>query len=113
MHEMSLAEGVVRLIEETALAERFERVRTVWLEIGRLASVEPEAIHFCFDAVTRGTCAEGARLEIVVPPGSAYCLQCDAKVEVAALAEACPQCGGYRLQVTGGTEMRLIELEVD
>jgi hydrogenase nickel incorporation protein HypA/HybF len=25
----------------------------------------------------------------------------------------CPRCGGYRVQVTGGTEMRVKELEIE
>jgi hydrogenase nickel incorporation protein HypA/HybF len=26
---------------------------------------------------------------------------------------ACPQCGGYQMQATGGTEMRVKEIEID
>ena len=70
MHELSLAEGVLDLIEETARREGFSRVHGVWLEIGRQSAVEPEAMRFCFDAVVRGTLAEGARLEIDVTDGT-------------------------------------------
>ncbi|MCG7980654.1 MAG: hydrogenase maturation nickel metallochaperone HypA, partial [Candidatus Thiodiazotropha endolucinida] len=31
----------------------------------------------------------------------------------AARYEACPECGSYQLQVTGGDEMRIKELEVE
>jgi hydrogenase nickel incorporation protein HypA/HybF len=113
MHEMSLAEGIVQLIEDAARTQGFAQVRAVWLEIGRLSSVEPEALRFSFDAVTRGTLADGARLEIVYVPGSAWCLKCSRSVDLPALYEACPHCGGYQVQVTGGTEMRVKELEVD
>ena len=41
MHEMSLAEGVLQLVEETAQRENAQRVKLVVLEIGRLSSVEP------------------------------------------------------------------------
>ena len=40
MHEMSLAEGIVQLIEDAARDQGFASVRAVWLEIGRLSSVE-------------------------------------------------------------------------
>src|SRR5512147_542461 len=63
MHEMSLAEGVLQIIEDAAQAQQFGRVTTVWLEIGQLAGVEVEAMRFCFDAVTRDTIADGAKLE--------------------------------------------------
>jgi hydrogenase nickel insertion protein HypA len=62
---MSLAEGVLQLIEDAARQQAFAKVQTVWLEIGQLSGVEPEAMAFCFDAVTRGSIAQGARLEII------------------------------------------------
>ena len=57
MHEMSLAEGVLQLVEETAMRENAQRVKLVVLEIGRLSSVEPEALRFCFEAVVDGKVA--------------------------------------------------------
>jgi len=113
MHEISLAEGVLQLIEDSALRQKFSKVTTVWLEIGQLAAVEVEAMRFCFDAVARGSVAEGAQLEIVATPGAGQCLQCAATVALSEAFAACPQCGGYQVQVTGGTEMRVKELEVE
>lgn len=113
MHEMSLAEGVLQLIEDAAAREGFSRVRTLWVEIGGLSGVEPEALAFCFDAVTRGSLAEGARLEIVHVPGSGHCYECGRDTELSAVYDACSHCGALPVHVTGGTEMRVKELEVD
>lgn len=113
MHEMSLAESVLQLIEDSAKTNGFTRVRTVWLEIGQLAGVEAEAMRFCFDAVTRGSIAEGAALEIIAAPGSGRCADCGRTVAVAARYEPCPACGGYAVQVAGGAEMRVRELDVE
>jgi len=113
MHEMSLAEGIVQLIEDAARREGFSSVKLVALEIGRLSSVEPEALAFCFDAATRGSIAEGARLEIENVPGRGVCLQCAAEVEIENVYDPCPACGAFGLRITGGTEMRVKELEVD
>jgi hydrogenase nickel incorporation protein HypA/HybF len=113
MHEMSLAEGVLQIIEDHARKDGFSCVKSVWLEIGALSGVEPEALRFCFDAVTRDSIAAGARLEIVDVPGSGWCMQCGDTVPLPERYAACPRCGGYQLQANGGTEMRLRELEVD
>ncbi|HUL11328.1 MAG TPA: hydrogenase maturation nickel metallochaperone HypA [Methylococcaceae bacterium] len=113
MHEMSLAEGILQIIEDAARSQEFVRVKTVWLEIGRLSSVEPEALRFCFDAVVRGSCAEGARLDIMPLPGAGWCMDCGQSVELTSLYDPCPKCGGYKVQTTGGTEMRVKELEVE
>jgi hydrogenase nickel incorporation protein HypA/HybF len=113
MHEMSLAESVVKIAEDAAQREGFARVKTVWLEVGVLAAVDPEAMHFCFDAVTRDSIAEGARLEIITVPGSARCSDCARTVPVTARYDPCPECGGHQLQMIGGTEMQVKELEVE
>ena len=112
MHEMSLAEGVLELIEDAARRQEFSKVKTVWLEIGQLACLEVEAMRFCFEAATRGSVAEGAQLEILTTPGSGWCMQCSATVALPEVCSACPQCGTYQVRVTGGTQMRIKELEV-
>ena len=69
MHELSLAEGVVRIAEDAAAGAGHAQVTAVWVEIGALSAVEPEALRFCFHAVARDTRVRGARLEIVPVPG--------------------------------------------
>jgi hydrogenase nickel incorporation protein HypA/HybF len=113
MHEMSLCEGVLRILEEQAREQQFARVKTVWLEIGDLASVEKEAMRFSFGVVMKGTLADGARLEIIEVPGQAWCMQCMKPVSIKHVFDACSDCGSHQLQVTGGEEMRIKELEVD
>ena len=112
MHEMSLCEGVLQVIESHAIAQEFERVEAVWLEVGALAGVEVEALKFCFDAVMRGSVAEGAVLNIVDLPGAAWCMICGETVAVKQRFDECPKCGSYQLQVTGGEEFKVKELEV-
>jgi hydrogenase nickel incorporation protein HypA/HybF len=112
MHEMALAEGIVQIVEQTARANAANIVRAVWLELGALSHVEREALAFSFDAVTRGTVADGARLEIVTTPGLAWCMPCGMTVEVERLGDGCPRCGSYQLQVTQGDEMRVKEIEI-
>ena len=112
MHEMSLCEGVVQLIEDQAKTQGFTKVSTVWLEIGALAGVETEAMHFSFTAIARGTVADGSKLEIMDIPGRARCPVCAHDVQVAARYDDCPVCGHYPLEIIAGEEMRIKELEV-
>jgi len=112
VHEMSLCEGVLRVIEEQATAQEFNKVRTVWLEVGALAGVEVEALRFGFDVVMKESVAEGVRLEVIDVPGQAWCMQCMKNVLIDQRFDPCPDCGGYQLQVNGGEELRIKELEV-
>jgi hydrogenase nickel incorporation protein HypA/HybF len=113
MHEMSIAESVLQIIEEAARIEECTKVKAVWLEIGQLAGVEKESLRFCFDVVTRDSIAEDARLEIVETLGRGWCMDCASNVAVTGRYEACPDCGSFRIEVTGGEEMRVKELEVE
>jgi len=113
MHEMSLAESIVQILEDAAREQGYVRVRTVWLEIGQLACVEQESLRFCFDLVTRDGIAHQARLEIIEKPGQGRCLECLAEMPMAAPYGVCPVCGSQSLKVTGGDQMRVLELEVE
>jgi len=90
MHEVSLAEGVLQLIEDYQRKEGF-----------------------CFGSVVRGSVAEGTALEIVEVQGQGWCEACRRSVPMQVRFDSCPDCGHFPLHVSGGTEMRVCELEVE
>lgn len=111
MHEMSIAQSVLRIVEANARRAGLARVSRVRVEIGRLAAVEPQSLEFCFGAVVAGSVADGAALEIVETAGRAWCMRCSGSVEVASRLDDCPRCGSAQLQVTAGEAMRVLDLE--
>lgn len=110
MHEMSLAEGIRSIVEDAAREHSAGRVERIVLEIGELAAVEVESLRFCLDVVLKDSVADGAAVDIEQAPGTGWCMQCAATVAIAQRYDACPRCGGYQVQPTGGTEMRVKEL---
>jgi len=112
MHEMSIAESLVDLIEDEARKEGFTRVRRIEVKLGALGHVEPAALRFCFDAIARGTVAEGASLDIETVAGMGCCPRCGCSTAIAQRYDLCPECGSH-VQMTAGGELRLAELEVE
>jgi hydrogenase nickel incorporation protein HypA/HybF len=112
MHEMSLCEGVMQVIEDNAKTQNFASVKAVWLEIGALSGVEVSALSFCFDVVCKGSIAHNATLHIIELPAQAWCMQCAQIITIKQRYDACPHCNGHQLQVTSGDEMRIKEMEV-
>jgi hydrogenase nickel incorporation protein HypA/HybF len=112
MHELSLAGGIVKLVEDAAARDRFKRVAQLRLEVGALSGVEVSALRFALDAVAPGTCLDGAAIEIEEPPGQAWCPRCAAAVEMASRTDACPRCGGPPIHASGGTGLRVLDLLV-
>lgn len=111
MHEMSLCEGIRRIVEEQAAAHAVSRITRVRVEIGRFAGVEKDALAFAFDVVMQGSVAEGAALEMIDLPGRALCYDCMETVEIENRLDPCPRCGGGRLMPQGGDELRIKDME--
>ena len=78
MHELSIAEGIIEIVERTANANHVRHVKTVRVSIGELAGVDIPSLEFAWQSVRKG--------------------------------DPCPDCGGYQLAATGGTEMRVIDI---
>ena len=113
MHEMSLCESAVQIIEDQARIQAFSRVRRVVFEVGTLAAVDADALRFCFDVVAARGVARGATVDIVTVPAHAWCMQCAVAVDIARRGDACPRCGGHQVVVEGGDALKIKELEVD
>lgn len=113
MHELSIAQGLIELIEEQARLDPFTRVRRAVVELGALSHVEPRALAAAFEAASRGTVAEGAVLILQNRPGLGYCLACRETAEVAARGDPCPRCGEVSWIAVDGERMRLETLEVE
>ena len=112
MHEVSLAEEILRIVESSARDTPFSNVKTLTLEIGRLAGVEPEALEFALTHMAEGTLLEGALLRLIPVPGSGFCDVCCMRVDLAFVLSPCPRCGHQPLTEVEGTELRIRDLEV-
>jgi len=100
------------LVEETAAREGFTRLLALRLEAGQLAGVDVRALRFALEALAPGTLLDGARIEIDEPAGQAWCLGCSTTVALAQRGDACPACGSFHLQPTGGSELRVLDMQV-
>ena len=112
MHEMALTESMVEIALEEARKAGAARVQRIVLDVGALSAVAPEAMMFCFSAVSAGTAAEGAELVIERVEGAGWCPDCEKSAPLAERYDACPYCGGYKVQITEGGELRIREMEV-
>ena len=110
MHEMSITQGIIDLCIEHAGGRR---IRSLDVEIGELSSAVPEAIEFCFEACSRETLLEGARLNIVRVPGMGQCQECGQETPLTERYDPCRYCGSNRVTVVTGEELRVREIEVD
>lgn len=112
MHEMSLCEGIRRVVDQAAADPGITRVTRVRLEIGRFAGVEKPALEFAWQVVMRGSKAARATLEMIDLPGRALCYDCMENIEIEDRLDPCPLCGSGKVMPQGGDEMRIKDMEV-
>ena len=80
MHEMSLAQSIVEIVENTAEANNTRKVSKVKLIVGELAGVEMHALMQGLKIASQETPMEGAEIEIERPQGTAWCMMCQKTV---------------------------------
>jgi len=77
LHETSIALSILAAVEdafrETPGAKRVTRIK---LQVGLLSLVDPEALRFALQVVSRDTPAEGAEVEIEMVKPRFRCLRC-------------------------------------
>jgi hydrogenase nickel incorporation protein HypA/HybF len=113
MHELSIAMSIVELAVEEAHKHDATRVARVDVEIGSLAGVETEALSFAWDAAKQGTAAEKARLNIIPVQAEALCQDCRSTFPAGDFFVQCPNCKGFRYEITKGRELRIKSLEIE
>ncbi len=112
MHEVSLAGGILQVVEQTRARDPFTRVMHLTLEVGALSGVEVSSLRFALQAISHDTCLAGSEIEIQEPSATAWCLPCGQSVPIHDRLDLCPLCGSAQLQATSGTELRVLDLRV-
>ena len=115
MHELSLIQSLLSIVEQYAGREKFCRVRSLKLSFGRLSCLDQKSLEFAFSVQSAGTIAERALLDFEILPARIYCLSCGEDIILPdALEEHCPRCNGRDIVLSGGTEeLKLLEMDVD
>ncbi|AHJ76858.1 hydrogenase maturation nickel metallochaperone HypA [Kosakonia sacchari] len=114
MHEITLCQRALEIIEQQASANGARRVTGVWLKVGAFSCVETEALTFCFDLVCRGSLAEGCTLHIEQQQAECWCESCQQYVTLLTQrVRRCPQCHSDRLQIVADDGMQIQRLEIE
>jgi hydrogenase nickel incorporation protein HypA/HybF len=113
MHEMSIAQNIVEIVEEILQNESGSSVSKVCVKIGELIAVVPESLQFCYSAITAGTTLEKSKLVIEEIPVKVRCKKCESLFRVQSFVFQCPECNGTELETISGRELSVSEIEVD
>jgi hydrogenase nickel incorporation protein HypA/HybF len=107
MHEFSLAQNIIEIVEETIRKNNAGTVNEVVLEIGTLSGVEIPALDMALDSLQSGSVIEEAKIIKLIVKASARCLSCEYEFQPEDFFSPCPKCGNYGFTILKGKELRV------
>ncbi len=113
MHELSLADDVIRIVTEQVDAPDLSSVRIVRVAVGEMMMVEKDTFVFAYNALKENTPLENSQLELLHIPLKAICGACGNSFTPEKLNPHCPECGGQEYRVIEGDAMYVREVEID
>ena len=115
MHELSIAENILEIVEESACENKADKVVLLEIEIGEMSGVISEALKLALEVSVKGTLLEKSEIGIFELAGKARCRSCNEVYEVHDLYSVCPFCQSYDPDIIEGKEMKIrtIKFESD
>lgn len=110
MHEVSLCRSLASAVGRAAGTRH---VTDVFVDVGALRQVVPDALSFAWTFVVRGTALDGAELHLNAIPAVLECDACGRRAELGPeLGFSCPSCRSPETHLASGEEFTLTAIDV-
>lgn len=113
MHELAIAQNIISAVRTALERHGGGRVLRLRLRIGELSGVEVESLRFCYEASVRDTPLAGSLMEVERVRSRCRCPACGALFRHAKYSRTCPECGDEGGELVEGTELELVDFEVE
>ena len=113
MHEFSVVQSLLDLIEENARRNNAKSVSKVVIKIGKMSGIEPHLLKVAFDTFKEKTICENAELEMIIQDIVAKCEDCQKEFVIGNHRFVCPHCESFNLRILDGEDMYLMSLEME
>ncbi len=115
MHELSLAQDLLRQLHELAAQNGAYRILTVTVEVGQLSGIVPDSFDFGFTALAaESPLTSSAKLKIKTPMTDYQCLSCGHLLaKCNKRPDNCPACTNGIMMPKGGMDLILLNVEMD
>jgi hydrogenase nickel incorporation protein HypA/HybF len=113
MHEQSIVESILTLALENAEKANARKIVSINLVVGSYTGVVEDAVNFYFGFLSKNTIAAGAKINCTHVPGQLRCRDCDILFPLQKRDYHCPKCEGRRVEIVGGRELYIENMEVE
>jgi len=113
MHEMGIAKQIIE-IATSSIPDGMEDipVEKVNLKIGKLSSVVPDSLRFCFEILSKDTPLASTELNIEEIPVVARCMECNIEWTINKPVFVCKKCNSGSIKIISGQELDVVSIEV-
>lgn len=112
MHEMSIALNIIDIATEHAKEDHATTIDSIELDVGVLSGILVDSLEFCFDAASRNTLAEKARLVINSIPADGKCNSCGTSFSISQWPDPCPKCNSFLISISSGKDMKITSITI-
>lgn len=114
MHELSIAQSIVEVVERRARECQAARVTCVRLQVGEANGVFADPLAFSFEMLADlSPPLKGARLVIDTVPHRARCRRCEQEFAVENCVPRCPVCEEWSADILSGTELQIVAMDCE
>lgn len=114
MHELAVTQSIMEIAERHARQAGAQRILAIRLVIGDLTGFVDDSIQFYFDFLSKGSLAEGARLEFERIGARVRCHACQAEYAPPdSRLWTCPSCGALGGEIVAGKEFYVASIEIE
>ncbi len=113
MHEQSIVESLLALALEKAEKANARKISSIGLVVGDYTGVMEDAVDLYFGFLSKDTIAAGAKIHYTHVPGQLRCRDCDILFPLQKNDYHCPRCSGRRVEIVGGRELYIENMEVE
>jgi len=113
MHELGVTESILNIALTKAEEVQASKILKISIVIGELSGFVPDCIEFYFESLSKDTMAEGANIDFNIIPAKFLCRDCSAISSPEGMLWICPNCQSQSMEVVGGQEFYIKDLEVE
>jgi hydrogenase nickel incorporation protein HypA/HybF len=113
MHELSVAQSILDIVQHHVPEEERRAVRSVRVTLGAQSGVVRDSLEFCYSALIAETPLSASVLVIEERPFLLRCNDCKREYANDAGTILCPVCGGIDTTILSGTELLVTAVDLD
>jgi hydrogenase nickel incorporation protein HypA/HybF len=110
MHEMGLAEDVLKKLTAAAKDTKLTKLKKASVNIGETRITDKEEFFELFRQISKDTPADGVDLKVTIMPLMAFCNSCKKGFSAMQMDSGCPHCNAVDFKIVSGKEVLVTEV---